>query len=88
MKKHEILHQLNGKYLSICEVLYIPGGAGFLPSTVFAYVSRCPMFRVIPADDDTMDKKKFIRSKVSFRHCHHCISEKTTKDISGATECN
>ena len=30
----EILHQLIGSYPIICKVLYIPGGAGFLPSTV------------------------------------------------------
>ena len=30
----EILHQLIGKYTIIYRVLYIPGGAGFLPSNV------------------------------------------------------
>jgi len=31
----EILHQLIGAYHIIFRVLYIPGGAGFIPSTVW-----------------------------------------------------
>ena len=31
----EILHQLIGSLSTIYRVLYIPGGAGFLPSTVW-----------------------------------------------------
>ena len=33
----EILHQLIGSYPTIYRILYIPGGAAFLPSTVCLY---------------------------------------------------
>ena len=37
----EILHQLRlVVYPTIYTVLYIPGGAGFLPSTVFQFLER------------------------------------------------
>ena len=33
---------INVPLFIICKVLYIPGGAGFLPSTVCIYIYICP----------------------------------------------
>ena len=69
----EILHQLIGSYPIIYKVFYIPGGAGFLPSTVLLYrrfYATNPI--MLPKPFESPKKKKKKRSN----HRIHVASKK------------